>query len=50
VVISNESGRELGVWVGVELDTTTSPGRCLYVVQRPDDTLWVIDSAKSRIR
>jgi hypothetical protein len=50
VVISNESGHELGLWVGVELDTTTSPARCLYVVRRPDDTLWVIDSAKTRTR
>jgi hypothetical protein len=50
VVISRESNRELGLWVGVERDTTSSPGRCLHVVQRPDGTLWVIDSAKVRTR
>jgi hypothetical protein len=50
VAISNESGRELGPWVGVEVDPTTSPDRCLYVVRRTDGTLWVIDSAKVRIR
>jgi hypothetical protein len=49
VVIATESGRELGPWVGVEVDRTV-PGRCLYVVRRTDGTLWVIDASKVRIR
>ncbi len=50
VLISNESGRELGLWVGVEVDPTPAPGRCLYVIRRHDETLWVINSAKVRAR
>jgi hypothetical protein len=50
VVIVSESGRELGPWVDVEVDRSTSPARCLYVVRRPDGTLWAIDASKVRIQ
>jgi hypothetical protein len=50
VAVASETGRELGPWVDVEVDRTTSPGRCFYVVRRPDGTLWAIDSSKVTIR
>jgi hypothetical protein len=50
VVVSQESGRQLGLWVGVEVDPTSPGGRCLYVVRRADGTLWVMDAARVRLQ
>ena len=44
-----ESGKTLGMWVDVEIDARSQPGRCLYVIQRGDNTRWVVDSSRVRV-
>ena len=43
------SGKPLGLWVDVEIGRDEASGRCFYVIQRPDDVRWVIDSSRVRI-
>lgn len=50
VLVSIESGQVLGPWIGVEVDPGPTPSRCLLVIQRPDDTRWVIDARRVRVR
>jgi hypothetical protein len=40
----------LGALVGVKVDRDSSPPRCLFVVQRDDGTLWVVDSVRVQAR
>lgn len=44
-----ESGKALGMWVDVEIDPRSHPGRCLYVIERADKTRWVVDSSRARV-
>jgi hypothetical protein len=50
VLVSVESGQVLGPWIGVEVDPSVSPSRCLLVIRRSDETRWVIDARRVRVR
>jgi hypothetical protein len=40
----------LGALVNVRVDRGAQPPRCLYVVERFDGRLWVVDSARVEAR
>ena len=48
-VVGRESGTVLGLWVDVEAETRGGSQRCLYVIQRSEGVLWVIDASRVRI-
>ena len=45
-----QHGEMLGEVVGVKIDANSRPPRCLFVVQRVDGTLWVVDSSRAQAR
>jgi len=49
VAVSADSGKPLGMWVDVKIDRAAQPARCLYVIQRAQDTLWVLEASRVRI-
>jgi hypothetical protein len=43
-------GEVLGALVNVKIDADAQPPRCLFVVERVDGTLWVVDSSRVEAR
>lgn len=48
--VAIQSGEVLGALVGVKIDADSRPPRCLFVVERGDGTLWVVDSSRVEAR
>jgi hypothetical protein len=48
--VAVQSGEVLGALVGVKIDADSRPPRCLFVVERVDGTLWVVDSSRVEAR
>jgi hypothetical protein len=48
--VAVQNGETLGEVVGVKIDADSRPPRCLFVVERSDGTLWVVDSSRAQAR
>jgi hypothetical protein len=44
--VAVRDGAVLGALVDVKIDARSRPPRCLFVVERGDGTLWVVDSSR----
>jgi len=40
----------LGALVNARIDESAQPPRCLFVVERRDGTLWVVESSRVEVR
>jgi len=45
-----QGGEVLGTLVNVKIDQSAQSPRCLFVVERLDGTLWVVDSSRVEAR
>lgn len=43
-------GEVLGALVNARIDASAQPPRCLFVIERRDGTLWVVDSSRVEAR
>jgi hypothetical protein len=48
--VAVQGDKVLGTVVGVKIDADSRPPRCLFVVERHDKALWVVDSSRAEIR
>ncbi len=48
--LAMRGGEVLGALVNARIDASAQPPRCLFVIERPDGTLWVVDSSRVEAR